>query len=646
MFGRQNAFRILLTLAAAGLLLALAVACGGEPETPAPAAAPAGAPTAAAPSAPSGSSAGAGATAAPAATAASAPAATAPVMAPEPSPTAPAFRAAGATAVPTATPAPVAEQAGEVKVDTLVIAVDPAAGETNLPWGGTVDHHQQMDLVMEVLVDIDAERNIWVPQLAKSWELSEDGTRWSFQLEEGVQFHNDWGEFTAQDVLHSARMLTREDSLLAYSNDWRNIDIDASDIVSDHELTIQLKGPNPDFLFYIAPSGGGLMMSKAFWDAEGLDGYAEDMIGTGPYRYAGRELGVDVDFERLPEHWRFNGAGGNPAPVDWPMINLRWISEPATRNAGLLAGDIHLTELTRDLADTAVTNHGMKVIQSNFPGNQLWGVFQGLYPETPGPGEWSAWEQPWMYPDFAPTDQRVREALNRAVDKDLLIDTLFSGRVTISPVGGFYPNLPGWDETWFDRYDELYGYDPARARELLAEAGYGPDNPAEISMKVMNIFGFPESADLMQSIGVMFADVGVDVGYEEWEFGNYYSSWTKKEPDSVGFWISPPSYKTVYAQLSLFNRSSGAIHFFETPELDELFKELGNTVPVDERSRIQNEMGEIIFTEYGYLPLFYIFIEFVANPEIIDTWEFPGSDGANYGHFDLIRACRSASPCF
>ena len=572
--------------------------------------------------------------------------ATAMAPVPSPSPTAPAFRAAGATAAPTATPAPVMEQTGEVKVDTLVIAVDPAAGETNLPWGGTVDHHQQMDLVMEVLVDIDAERNIWVPQLAKSWELSEDGTRWSFQLEEGVQFHNNWGEFTAHDVLHSAEMLTREDSLLAYSNDWRSIDLDASTIISDHELTIQLKGPNSDFLFYIAPSGGGLMMSQAFWDAEGLDGYTEDMIGTGPYRYAGRELGVDVDFERLPEHWRLNGADGNPAPVDWPMVNLRWISEPATRNAGLLAGDIHLTELTRDLADLAVTSHGMKVIQSNFPGNQLWGVFQGLYPETPAAGEWSAWEQPWMYPDFPPTDRRVREALNRAVDKDLLIDTLFSGRVTISPVGGFYPNLPGWDETWFDRYDELYAYDPDRARELLNEAGYGPDNPAEISMKVMNIFGFPESADLMQSLGVMFADVGVDVSYEEWEFGNYYSSWTKKEPDSVGFWVASPSYKTVYAQLSLFNRSSGAIHFFETPELDELFKELSNTVPVDDRSRIQNEMGEIIFTEYGYLPLFYIFIEFVANPEIIDTWEFPGSDGANYGHFDLIRACRSASPCF
>ena len=618
----------------AALLLGVAGACGDE-AAPAPAAVPTAAPAAvAATAAPSGS----GATAATAAPAA---------PAPSPSPTAPAFRAApGATAAPTATPVPVMEQTGDVKVDTLVIAVDPSAGETNLPWGGTVDHHQQMDLVMEVLVDIDAERNIWVPQLAKSWELSADGTRWSFQLEEGVEFHNGWGEFSARDVLHSARMLTREDSLLGYANDWRSIDLDASAIVSDHELEIQLEGPNPDFLFYIAPSGGGLMMSQAFWDAEGLDGYTDDMIGTGPYRYVDRELGVDVDYEKLPEHWRLNGEGGNPAEVDWPMVNLRWISEPATRNAGLLAGDIHLTELTRELADSAVSNNGMKVIQSNFPGNQLWGVFQGLYPETPGPGEWSAWEQPWMYPDFPPTDKRVREALNRAVDKDLLIDTLFSGRVSISPVGGFYPNLPGWDESWFDRFDELYGYDPERSRELLAEAGYGPDNPAEISMKVMNIFGFPESADLMQALGVMFADVGIEVGYEEWEFGNYYSAWTKKEPDSVGFWVASPSYKTVYAQLSIFNRSSGAIHFFETQELDELFKELGNAVPVDERARIQNQMGEILFTEYGYLPLFYIFIEFVANPEIIDTWEFPGSDGANYGHFDLIRACRSAEPCY
>lgn len=140
MFGHKSIVRILFAIPAASLLIA-AVACqGAAPQAEAPPATQA-APVAA-------------------------------VATTAPSPTAPAFRSAATVAPPTAVPAPVPEQQGELKVDTLVIAVDPAAGETNLPWNGSVDHHQQMDLVMEVLVDIDPERNVWVPQLATSWELS------------------------------------------------------------------------------------------------------------------------------------------------------------------------------------------------------------------------------------------------------------------------------------------------------------------------------------------------------------------------------------------------------------------------------------------------------------------------------------------
>ena len=130
-------------------------------------------------------------------------------------------------------------------METLVISVDPSAGETNLPWAGTVDHHQQMDLVMEVLVDIDPTTNIWVPELAKSWQLSPDGTEWTFQLEEGVMFHDGWGEFTADDVFHTVELYQRDDAILAYATDWREIDLDASTKISDYEITLKLKNPNP-----------------------------------------------------------------------------------------------------------------------------------------------------------------------------------------------------------------------------------------------------------------------------------------------------------------------------------------------------------------------------------------------------------------
>ena len=627
-FRFKNLLLLVLSLMALALI---AVACGGEDATTAPPTA-APAPTEAAP--------------APTAVAPSpTEAPTAVPSGPQPTPTTAtgAFRATPtpAGAAPTPAPAPTeapAMMAAEPKVETLVISVDPSAGETNLPWAGTVDHHQQMDLVMEVLVDIEPTTNVWVPELAKSWELSPDGTEWTFQLEEGIQFHNGWGEFTAKDVFHSITMNQREDAILGYATDWREIDLDASTIVSDYEVILKLKNPNPDYLFYIAPSGGGLMQSKAQWDSGGDAAYEEDMIGTGPYRYTGREFGVNVTYERLDDHWRRGGKDGLAAP-SFEKVDLRWIREVASRNAGLIADEIHLTELTRDLADAAVADHGMKVIQSNFPGNQLNGIFQGLHPAEAG-----NFDPPYQDPTLPYTDVKVREAMNRAIDKETIRNTLFSGRVTTSPQIGFYESLPGWDERWLAEYDEHYGYDPDRARELLAEAGY-PDG-FKVRGILMNVFGFPESADFMQALEVYFRDVGIELELEEWEFSNYFSSWTNKEPESFGIWISPPSFKTVYAQLSLFNRSSGAIHFYETPKLDELFAELSSAVDLNDRDRIQREMGNILYDEYAYMPFFYIFIEFVANPSIIDNWEFPGSDGANYGHFDLITACLTEDPCY
>ena len=621
---------LLLLVFSLAVLALVAVACGGDDATTAP---PVAATTAAGPE-PTEAAAAPSPTEAP----------TAAPSGPQPTPT----RATGAfRATPTpagvATPAPVPTQAAammvaEPKVETLVISVDPSAGETNLPWAGTVDHHQQMDLVMEVLVDIEPTTNVWVPELAKSWELSDDGTEWTFQLEEGVQWHNGWGEFTADDVFHSITMNQREDAILAYATDWREIDLDASTKVSDYEVIIKLKNPNPDYLFYIAPSGGGLVMSKAQYDSGGDAAYEEDMIGTGPYRYTGREFGVNVTYERLDDHWRRGGKDGLAAP-SFEKVDLRWIREVASRNAGLIAEEIHLTELTRDLADAAVSDHGMKVIQSNFPGNQLNGIFQGLHP-----AEERNFDPPYQDPTLPYTDVRVREAMNRAIDKETIKNTLFSGRVTTSPQIGFYESLPGWDQRWLDEYEEHYGYDPERAKELLAEAGYA--DGFEVRGILMNVFGFPESADFMQALEVYFREVGIDLQLEEWEFSNYFSSWTNKEPDAFGIWISPPSFKTVYAQLSLFNRSTGAIHFYETPKLDELFDELSSAVDLNERDRIQREMGNILYDEYAYMPFFYIFIEFVANPNIIDNWEFPGSDGANYGHFDLITACLTEDPCY
>ena len=597
------------------LLFFVVVACGSDPTSTA-------VPATSAP--PAATTAPAAATTAPAAT----------QSAPAFRPTATSEASEAATPRPVATEAP-AEPRGEPKVETLVLSVDPAAGETNLFWNGSVDHHQQFDLTNEVLVDIDPKTNLWVPELAKSWELSEDGTEWTFFLEEGVQWHENWGEFTTADVLHSWTMNSRDDSLLGYVTDWREIDLDNSKIINDYEIMLKLRNPNPDYLFYIAPSGAGLMMSKAQWDDGGDEAYEDDIIGTGPYRYTGRTFGVNITYDRLDDHWRRN----DPAP-DFAKVDLRWIKEAATRNAGLLAEEIHMTELTRDLADAAVADHGMKIIKSNFPGNQVAAAFNGLWPGAPGD-----FTDPWAFPDYPLTNKKVREAFNRAIDRETIIDTLFAGRVTLSPQVGYYDNLPGWNQDWMTNYEENYGYDPEKARALLAEAGYGPDNPVQIKGILMNIFGFPEAADLMQALEVMLRDVGIEMTLEEWEWSNFFAAWRDHKPEAVGIWTIPPSFKTVFAQLSLFYRSTNPLALYNDPTTDAIFAELQQAVDPDDRDRIQREMGDYLYGEYTQAPLVYIFIEWAVNPNIVDQWPFPGSDGANYGHFDLITACTTPEPC-
>ncbi len=576
---------------------------------------------------------------APAATTAPAPAAT---TAPAATQSAPAFRPTATTAasapVPTATVAPAAPR-GQAKVKTLVMAMDPAAGETNIFWNGSVDHHQQFDLTNEVLVDIDPKTNLWVPELAKRWELSADATEWTFFLEEGVQWHGGWGEFTTADVLHSWTMNARDDSLLGYVTDWREIDLANSQIINDYEIVMKLRNPNPDYLFYVAPSGAGLIMSKAQWDDGGDAAYEADVIGTGPYRYTGRTFGVNVTYERLDDHWRRGGKDGLPAP-DWEKVDLRWIKEAATRNAGLLAEEIHMTELTRDLADSAVANNGMKIISSNFPGNQVAASFNGLWPGAPGD-----FTIPWAFPDYPLNNIKVREAVNRAIDRQTLIDTLYAGRVTLSPQVGFYDNLPGWNPEWMENYERDYGFDPDKARALLAEAGYGPDNPVEFRGILMNMFGFPESVDTMQAVDVMLRDVGINMSLEEWEWSNFFAAWRDHKPEALGMWLIPPSFKTVFAQLSLFYRSTNPLSMYNDPTTDEIFSRLQQAVDLDERDAIQREMGDYLNAQYSQAPLVYLFIEWVVNPNIIDQWPFPGSDGANYGHFDLITACTTDDPC-
>ena len=111
------------------------------------------------------------------------------------------------------------------------------------------------------------------------------------------------------------------------------------------------------------------------------------------------------------------------------------------------------------------------------------------------------------------TKKEVRQAMNKAINREEILEVWYKGRATLQYVNGFYPDLPGWDPTWEQRFPEMYGYDPDAARELLAKAGY--PNGFKAKAWLVPFAGAPELIPLMESIQVQLRDVGIELELEE-----------------------------------------------------------------------------------------------------------------------------------
>ena len=213
---------------------------------------------------------------------------------------------------------------------------------------------------------------------------------------------------------------------------------------------------------YIASRAGELrIVSKAQWDKEGLEGFEKRPAGTGSYRYVGRKTGISIEYERVDNHW-----GEKP---DFKELEIRMVPEETTRFAMLLSGEAHIVDLPRELQKDALSK-GMKIFSSSQPVDWMSIYFGGQY-YMPGDPKFQA-NVPW-------TNKKVRQALNMAVNRQEILQTIFAGKGTLAYVSGWLPISEGWNPEWEKRFDQTYGYNPAKAKELLKEAGYPQRHEAQ-----------------------------------------------------------------------------------------------------------------------------------------------------------------------
>lgn len=521
------------------------------------------------------------------------------------------------TAAPAMAPSGGAPEAMMVKptVDRVIVGIVPFSQEANVRRIVGQIAAVQFDPIDESLVGMDPATGQQIPELAEEWAL-EGGNAWRFKLRQGVQFQKGWGEVTAQDVQFAYDEYIKEDAVGGVRAPLRR-GVNRIEAVSDHEVVIHLNQFDADLINLLSRAQPAVsIVSKAHADEIGPDPDfdSEPAVGSGPYQFLEREQNVYFRYARNPNH--------RSITPDFPELEFRYMNEASTRLAALVTKEIHVTNLPDDLYPQALDG-GMKVVAGKAPLRRTFMTFQCCYVDE-DTREWP------MHPDSPLQDIRVRQALNKAVNRDEINDALLAGKGATMHINNFLPTLSGWSQSWVDRFPEAYGFDPVAARALLSEAGYSQDNPLETNVHVFKSTQLAGADDIAEVIGAYFTDIGVKVNYVQddaatrrarsrtQQYTNHLSLGSTSAGQIVG--------SSVYTSNTSFSRVA------TTPEVDAKFLEIRRETSDARRAQLWTEYGDLLFDNHTHMPLYWLPAEVLVNPEVVSDFEWPGALSGFWSH--------------
>ena len=267
----------------------------------------------------------------------------------------------------------------------------------------------------------------------------------------------------------------------------------------------------------------------------------------------------------------------------------------------------------------------MRVISSTTPALRLLGFFGGLHlPDDPA------------YDSTAPlSNPKVREAMNRAIDREEINRTFLSGRGELMVQSVAHPKFPGWDQSLVDVFDDRYGYDPERAKALLAEAGY----PEGFEMTQMSYPrpGLPEILDMGELVNKYWAEIGIKAKFEPVESAKVSNLVAAKETTNLVYLHTGSYSEPTYAIFGYHNSESRRPRFLD-PYIEEKYQSLQSAVTLEQRSAVIRDVIRFCFDVYCTIPLFWVPAEFMVNPEVIADWKTPATFGVR--NFEYVEAVR------
>src|SRR5438128_4621452 len=277
--------------------------------------------------------------------------------------------------------------------------------------------------------------NPMAPSLAESWTMSPDGLSYEFVLRRGVKFHNG-DPVTAEDGKFSMELYGG-----AASGPYK-ARMAAIDVIDPYRVRFRFKHPWPDFMtsYGTMATGAGWIVPKKYVEKVGDDGFKRAPVGAGPYKFVSFNPGVELVLEANEQYWR-------KAPSVKRLV-FRSVPDDTTRLAMLKRGEADIAYSLRGTLGEEVKRTPGLTLKASSPTFTEWLVFTE---------QWDP-KSPWH-------DKRVRLAANLAIDRKALNDAEYLGHAKLT--ASIIPHT-------FEFYWPAppYPYDPARAKQLLAEAGY------------------------------------------------------------------------------------------------------------------------------------------------------------------------------
>jgi peptide/nickel transport system substrate-binding protein len=402
--------------------------------------------------------------------------------------------------------------------------------------------------------------NLMAPSLAESWTVSTDQKTYEFKLREGLKFHNG-DPFTAEDVKFSFQR-SKVGKIL--KDRVREVEI-----VGPTRVRFQLHEPFPDFmaLYGTMATGAGWIVPRKYVEKVGDDGFKKQPVGLGPYKFVSHTPGVELVMEAFEGYWR-------KVPAVKRLV-FKSVPEPTTRAAMLKNGEVDVAYmLDTPTAQELKRDPTFRLGFSGAIGVHYLDFFDQWDPKSP----WS--------------DRRVRLAANHAIDRRALseAETLGASRPTGSRVPRTFE---------FTLPLEPYAYDPAKAKKLLAEAGYpngfdGGDYYCDIAY-----------ANLGETVLNNLREVGIRVKLRPLERAAFFSSYAEKKLKNIIQYASG-AFGNAATRIEAFVAKGGAYTYGSYPDIDALFEKQAAEVDHAKREAILHKIQQLMYERTIAAPIWQL----------------------------------------